>query len=88
MTPDERTDQILDEMINEILSEERAALDGPACPDGTHTIRQRTLYRARGEELDPEWGTCTVCHRTVTRKGLPDWRVYHGSGCRCRECRR
>lgn len=58
----------------------------------SRTGRDVTWYRSPNNDgvvvvLDPNWGTCETCLRTLSRDLSSDWTVYHGGGCRCRECR-
>lgn len=82
------SDELAESLINEIIAEEQAALAGPSCEDGQHDVRQRPLFREGGAVLDPTWGTCKTCRRTVTRESEAHaWKAYCGTGCECRECR-
>lgn len=79
-------DTLISQMLSEILADEHVKLTGPSCETGQHQIRQRTLLRKGGEVLDPTWGTCTTCLRSLMREA-ESWKVVHPSGCECRECR-
>lgn len=80
--------QLANRLIDEILAEEQAKLNGPACADGEHTVKQRKLYRAEGWYLDDTYGSCSTCERTLSRRDVSSpWVVSCGSGCECRECR-
>lgn len=86
----ESAEALADRLISEILAEEEARLLGPECAPEDHDVRRRQTYEMMSgpnEMIDPDWGTCTRCERTLNQKWTPTWVVYHGGGCKCRECR-
>lgn len=93
--------QIALRIMKELIAEERGRLNGPECDPELHAsntdmrIERRILwgYGDKPTSLDPTYGHCTKCERTVRREievadtGTPGgWVITHGAGCKCSTC--
>lgn len=77
MTGDALADSIMNDLVDDLIAEEKSKLLGPPCADGAHV-----------PEGEGEYQRCSECARTVCRTNPnAPWVVTHGSGCECRECR-
>lgn len=83
-----KTEQDLaDEIISEIVSEEKAKLLGPECPAGQHDVRHNMKAEPQGMVEDPLYGTCETCERSLRRANpTAPWTVSHHGWCKCRDC--
>lgn len=69
-------EELVDDIMGEILSEERAKLLGPPCAAGCH----------QPHDARSSYSRCDACERTL-RRAPEGWVVACGASCECRECR-